>query len=621
MTNFSWKLLQSFCKREFPSIVVGVVLLLAYSVALYLCPKVSGILVDQVVGSDSMEMVVPTLALFIVVCLVQPVLSYFSSCVFLGVTERTTASLRCGVFDATLAKSYFSAVQGEESQGISRVTNDARSVARVLSDLFSIGVKDVVVLVLVIVGMLSESTSLTLLIAILLGLYHRLNLHLSKKMERLSKADLQNYEGLCSGVSRSWKNLILIKAQGTEAEESQGFSRLVNRAYVTCIQVGKLGALASCTSNTVVVLSLACIYGLGAIGVMTGRLTLGSVLALGMYFQLLSSPILELSSLVRQLGQVRPCVERIESYLGEGGEGFLRHMRTRASSPSLDGAAARGAASRSLEDVEAGEETNPFRHAACSVSGGTDSVALQIELHQASFSYGAMKTGERKDESHRAEDEGGEVVHSLRERVLDSISVVFDGPGVTCLVGDSGSGKSTLLRVACGLIPVQSGFVEVCGTVIAHNKCSSCCAYVSQDAEQFVGKSVYANLTGKERGAGAKPSDGDDRLRGLLTRLGLNDAIDSLPSGLSTVIPSGDCFSGGERRRIALCRAVLSNRPILLLDEITTGLDSEAANSVVELLREVGNSRLVLVATHDARVMSIANEVFRIHEGKLVRER
>ena len=88
----------------------------------------------------------------------------------------------------------------------------------------------------------------------------------------------------------------------------------------------------------------------------------------------------------------------------------------------------------------------------------------------------------------------------------------------------------------------------------------------------------------------------------LVRRGGLGMAIDHRGAGLS----------GGERRRIGLARAILSDRPILLLDEPTADLDDHAAASIRAMLMALSTRRMVIVATHDAALVGMARTVLEI---------
>jgi ABC-type transport system involved in cytochrome bd biosynthesis fused ATPase/permease subunit len=106
------------------------------------------------------------------------------------------------------------------------------------------------------------------------------------------------------------------------------------------------------------------------------------------------------------------------------------------------------------------------------------------------------------------------------------------------------------------------------------------------------------------------PHAADQRITGLLGRLGLGPWLDQLELGLDTVIaPWGHRVSGGELQRLSMARALLANRPVLLLDEPTSHLDPAAAGAVLETVLEQAADRSLLWVTHMPAELAVFPEV------------
>ncbi len=177
-------------------------------------------------------------------------------------------------------------------------------------------------------------------------------------------------------------------------------------------------------------------------------------------------------------------------------------------------------------------------------------------------------------------------------------------PGeIVCVVGPTGSGKTTLLRVLLGLDRAR-GRVLLDGVDIAGAKAGPAFrpfAWVPQEAPLVTGSVVENVLL-----VGGDPAEA----RRALLLIGAAELAELPMSEL--VGPGGRPLSGGERRQIALCRALLSGLPILLLDEPTEGLDGAASAAVCEAIRRLRGERTVLVATHRRDVVAIADRVVHI---------
>lgn len=147
----------------------------------------------------------------------------------------------------------------------------------------------------------------------------------------------------------------------------------------------------------------------------------------------------------------------------------------------------------------------------------------------------------------------------------------------------SGSGKTTLLLTLAGLIPPVSGAVRLDGTDIRElaaadpEQLHRTIAYLPEDAHVFL-TTVRDNL------AVGAPTASDGQMHAVLTAVGLDDWVDGLPDGLSTVLSGGaGSLSGGQRRRLLLARMLLTDAPVLLLDEPFEHLD-EAGTTAMEQL-------------------------------------
>ncbi|MFI0712604.1 thiol reductant ABC exporter subunit CydD [Streptomyces inhibens] len=197
-------------------------------------------------------------------------------------------------------------------------------------------------------------------------------------------------------------------------------------------------------------------------------------------------------------------------------------------------------------------------------------------------------------------------------RTADSLPATsFDvRPGETvALVGPSGAGKSTLLSVLLGFTAPARGRALVDGQDIASLSPESWrqrIAWVPQHPHLFAG-SIAENVRL------ARPDADDAAVRTALADAGALDFIDALPDGMATRIgESGAGLSAGQRQRLALARAFLADRPILLLDEPTANLDGETEEAIVAAVRRLAVGRTVLLVVHRPALLAVADRVVRL---------
>uniref|UniRef100_UPI0034DFE7FF ATP-binding cassette domain-containing protein n=1 Tax=Modestobacter roseus TaxID=1181884 RepID=UPI0034DFE7FF len=194
-----------------------------------------------------------------------------------------------------------------------------------------------------------------------------------------------------------------------------------------------------------------------------------------------------------------------------------------------------------------------------------------------------------------------------RPGVLSDLDLVATaGTGWLVVTGPSGTGKSTLLSVLLAALRPSSGeYVVGDGrrpvpvSRLIRADVQSAMAWCPQDAHVF-DASLRANLALARPRGELTGADGETAMRRALTDAGLGPLLGTLPAGLDTPVGAGGTsLSGGERRRLAVARALLADREVVLLDEPTAHLDPPTAAALVADLRRALAGRLVVCVTHD----------------------
>jgi subfamily B ATP-binding cassette protein MsbA len=199
--------------------------------------------------------------------------------------------------------------------------------------------------------------------------------------------------------------------------------------------------------------------------------------------------------------------------------------------------------------------------------------------------------------------------------VLRSVSLNVPPGKTVALVGPSGSGKSTLVNLCLRFFDPDRGKVTIDGQDIKHVSVESlreAIALVTQDPVLF-DDSIRANIA-----YGTKPMV-EDRVIRAAQAAAAHDFIMALPKGYDTRVgEAGGLLSGGERQRIAIARALYKDAPILLLDEPTSSLDSEAEAKVQSALEELMLGRTVLMIAHRLSTVKKADLICVLDQGRIV---
>jgi putative ABC transport system ATP-binding protein len=216
------------------------------------------------------------------------------------------------------------------------------------------------------------------------------------------------------------------------------------------------------------------------------------------------------------------------------------------------------------------------------------------------------------------EAEGLTKTYKIGERtltVLADVSLAVEQGEFVALIGSSGSGKSTLLSLLSGLDSPTQGRVLLHGRDITHLSeddlapmRNQTIGFVFQSFHLVPSLTALENVMFPAELQGVKDAHG--RAKALLQRVGIWERRDNFPHQLS----------GGEKQRVAICRALINNPQLIFADEPTGNLDSENGAGILELLTELQRERqtALIMVTHDPQIAALANRIIRLHDGRIV---
>lgn len=204
-----------------------------------------------------------------------------------------------------------------------------------------------------------------------------------------------------------------------------------------------------------------------------------------------------------------------------------------------------------------------------------------------------------------------------RKQAIFDVNLTIERGSLTVLMGPSGSGKTTLLTLMGALRDIQEGSVRLLERELRGASEADLVAVRRRLGFIFQAHNLHESLTATQNvlmGLEVHGKGDTQRQRiashHMLDLLGLADRRDYLPGNLS----------GGQKQRVAVARALVSNPEIVLADEPTAALDKASGQTVVQMLKSLGQQRgtTTVMVTHDPRILDLADRIITLEDGRIV---
>lgn len=215
---------------------------------------------------------------------------------------------------------------------------------------------------------------------------------------------------------------------------------------------------------------------------------------------------------------------------------------------------------------------------------------ISVELNDVSFSYDGKRT------------------------VVDNVNMNIPNRGLIAIVGESGSGKSTIASLILNTNSVNSGEIKFNGINVENISLDDIykkISLVSTNSYIFNGTILDNLLMGKSDATKSEIKD-------ALVKARLDEFIASSSNGLNTNVgEGGSALSGGQKQRLALARAILGNREMIIFDEATSNIDVESEESIWEAIYELSKDKTVLVISHRLANVTKADNIYVMKSGRV----
>ena len=550
-------ILRDHVRESRAALIAVVVLSIVGAVASLVQPVLVNGVIEAVGAGDALA---PFIVGLVAVVLLSSVVGAVQQYLLGRTAETMVRSLRHALLDRLLRLPTSAYGRHRTGDLVSRVGADTDSVRAALTG----GIVDAVGGVLVIVGSAAAMIWLDpLLFVVALGVLAGAIVTVvaaSGKIQELSRRVRESTGAMSSGVERALSALTTVRAAGATDSEAAALKDDADRAWRASLRSVRLEAILWPMSGLAVQVAFLVVLGLGGARVAAGELSVANLVAFLMFLFMLMMPVGQLFGAITSVAEALGALARIDEVMSEDPE---------------DAA------------------DSPVPGARPDLSGAVPAVEFDGVVF-------AHDDAEQRPTPNRP--------------VLDGVSFVADAGRTTALVGPSGAGKSTILALIERLHDPRRGIVRVGGADVRDLDRSNLrrhIAYVEQSVPVLAG-TIRANLT---LGLADVP---DDRCRSALASVRLLDRIDAHGDGLdATLGDRGIGLSGGERQRLAIARALLSDRPLLLLDEPTASLDSRNERALQAAIDTASRSRTVIIVAHRLATVAGADRIVVVDEGRV----
>ena len=483
---------------------------------------------------------------------------------------------------------------------MSRLNNDVVGAQNAISNTFVNIVTSFIQAVVLLSVMFTLEWRLTLISIAILPLFLVAARQLGNRLRRIARLQLDLNANMNAMMNEmlNISGALLVKLFGRITQEDTRFGERAARVRDSGVQRAVSGTLFFVSVGLLSAIGTALVYGVGGCLVIQGTLTIGTIVALGLYLSSLYGALQSLTNAPIDFATSLVSFERVFEVLD-----LPLEIDSKPGAHVLQDA--RGVLE--FDDVT-------FRYTV-DEKGLLKDVRRFGQMQDVKAVLSGDSMEEQRDFDNVAEDEKLAALSQTRDEVFEHISFRAEPGHLVALVGPSGAGKTTLTYLIPRLYDPTAGRILIDGYDLRDVTLASLTAQIGMVTQEtyLFHDTIRMNLRYAEADAT------QDEIENAARAANIHDFVMDLPDRYETIVGErGYRLSGGEKQRLALARVILKNPRILVLDEATSSLDSESEALIQEALKRVMAGRTCIVIAHRLSTILAADLILVIDQGQIV---
>ena len=591
--NLTWPLIKRVFgyARPYRYKLVGILLIIIANSGIHLLnPLIMREMIDKTIPAGDIKRLILLSVALLLMALVNSGLSVVQRWLSAVVGEGVICDLRIVLYSHLQRMTLRFFVNTKVGELMSRLNNDVVGAQNAISNTLISIISNLVQAIAVLVVMFTLEWRLTLISLVVAPLFMLVVRKLSTKLRDIVRKQLEANASMNAMMNETLNigGALLVKLFGRQPLEVDRFSKRANQVRDYGITRTQTASIFMAISGLLVAVGTALVYGLGGYFVISGVLTIGTVVAFSAYLVSLYSAVQGLANAPVDFAASIVSFERVFEVVD-----LPTEITEKPDAVELKEVRGEITFDKVTFAYEAGDEqflSDVHRY------GSMDSVST------------TLSEGNHEPEEHRSQARGN---------ALEEVSFHVKPGQLVALVGPSGAGKTTLTYLIPRLYDPTSGGIYIDGIDLRDatlDSLSSQIGMVTQETYLFH-DTIRTNLLYSR--LDATQSELEEACR----TANIHDFIREMPEGYDTVVGErGYRLSGGEKQRLSIARVILKDPRILVLDEATSSLDSESENLIQEALKRVMSQRTSIVIAHRLSTILAAGLILVIDRGRVVEQ-